>query len=281
MAPQLTFEDFDICIPIERNTTTETLPTTIEIKKTESDHKATYASLSKIKKEFASTLRDLSHSRHQWEIWQDFVEMSAISLRQPFDFQQDREDKYLSIASKYNEKDIHRIPELLGLTIGALTIGNNDFLGQMFMELELSNKWQGQFFTPYPICTFMAKVLVDKSLCEQKEEIKLCEPCVGSGAMIMAFCEALREIGVNYQQKLYVHAQDISFVPVCMTYIQLSLIGCRAQVVHGDSLVNKTYDTWYTPFMYMSTKQTKKEPYSLQELQVNTICNNTEGTIET
>ncbi len=27
-----------------------------------------------------------------------------------------------------------------------------DFLGELYMELELGNHWKGQFFTPYCVC---------------------------------------------------------------------------------------------------------------------------------
>lgn len=34
----------------------------------------------------------------------------------------------------------------------------SDVLGEVYMELELGNKWKGQFFTPYHVSQAMASV---------------------------------------------------------------------------------------------------------------------------
>ncbi len=46
--------------------------------------------------------------------------------------------------------------------LGALVYGIEDrltdILGSVFHELELHNKWTGQFFTPFHLCQMMAKM---------------------------------------------------------------------------------------------------------------------------
>ena len=37
---------------------------------------------------------------------------------------------------------------------------DQDFLGEMFMGLNLGNHWKGQFFTPYSICWLMSEITV-------------------------------------------------------------------------------------------------------------------------
>lgn len=32
---------------------------------------------------------------------------------------------------------------------------DQDFLGRLYMSLELGNHWKGQFFTPYDVCRYM------------------------------------------------------------------------------------------------------------------------------
>ena len=41
-----------------------------------------------------------------------------------------------------------------------------DVLGGVFSELDLGNKWAGQFFTPDPVCRMMAAMTFDLSACE-------------------------------------------------------------------------------------------------------------------
>ena len=64
--------------------------------------------------------------------------------------------------------------------------------------------------------------------------------------MIIAACKALQDAGVNYQRRLKVTAQDLDWKGVYMTYLQLSLIGCQARVIQGDTLM-EPYDKTRTP----------------------------------
>ena len=54
--------------------------------------------------------------------------------------------------------------------------------------------------------------------------------------MVIAACRVLHERGFDFQRRLDVVAQDLDWKGVYMTYLQLSLIGCRAIVVQGDTL---------------------------------------------
>ena len=56
--------------------------------------------------------------------------------------------------------------------------------------------------------------------------------------MIIAACKVLHESGFDFQRRLKVIAQDFDWKGVYMTYLQLSLIGCNALVVQGDTLIS-------------------------------------------
>ena len=43
-----------------------------------------------------------------------------------------------------------------------------------------------------------------------------------------------------------VHAVDIDVLCVHMSYIQFTLLGISAEVIHGNSLSNETFEVWYT-----------------------------------
>ena len=55
--------------------------------------------------------------------------------------------------------------------------------------------------------------------------------------MIIAAAKALSDSGINYQKHLEVVAQDLDWKGVYMTYLQLSLLGIKATVVQGDTLI--------------------------------------------
>ena len=55
--------------------------------------------------------------------------------------------------------------------------------------------------------------------------------------MIIAVAKVLREMGIDYQKKIEVVAQDLDWNGVFMSYVQFSLLGIDAIVVQGDTLI--------------------------------------------
>ncbi|MCX4348389.1 MAG: hypothetical protein OSJ76_01235 [Alphaproteobacteria bacterium] len=86
--------------------------------------------------------------------------------------------------------------------------------------------------------------------------------------MVIAACETLREKNINYQKYLYVVAQDIAEMPFYMTYIQLSLIGCPAEVLLGNTLKLEVVQAWPTPFYIMNYHR-----FNFSKAQTSTLEN--------
>lgn len=144
--------------------------------------------------------------------------------------------------------------------MSALEENHQDFLGEVYMQMNLGSYAKGQYFTPYRVSKMMSRMTgyhVKKYA--GSEVITLCEPCCGSGGMIIAFAEALLEQKINYQQMLYVEATDIDELCYKMTYVQLSVLGIPAKVVWGDSLSMKTHEILFTPFFFLGGFQKKLE----------------------
>ena len=200
-----------------------------------------------IKKQFQKTIQQLSYTRHTWQAWQDFTELAALSIAQSTAYSEDREQTYMRTIGRYTHKEAQLIPKLLALTIEALEIQHHDFLGSMFMELELGSKWHGQFFTPYNVCKMMAQMTTSAKEFEEDNIVSMMEPAVGAGAIVIALCDHLRDIGINYQRQLKITARDADYIACCMCYIQLSLLGCSAIVIHGNTLTNEHNNIWITP----------------------------------
>lgn len=131
-----------------------------------------------------------------------------------------------------------------------------DILGEIFMELDLGSKWKGQFFTPMTVCKAMADMTIAdtknlEKIIKEKGHFTVLEPACGGGALIIALAVEIKKEGFNYQECMKVTAVDLDLKAVCMCYIQLSLLGIPAIVVHGNSLTQETFSTWKTP-MYLS-----------------------------
>jgi hypothetical protein len=205
-------------------------------------------------RDYLSTLehaiRQLAYGHHTFTVFRHFVELSAITLSNVADplNKAAREAQYLSIVTQYKPEEFQKFPPLLGMLVACLEYEPTDVLGMLYHRLEIHNEQSGQFFTPYPVCQAMAKMLVHdaKHLVEKQEFIRAHEPCVGSGAMVIAVAQALREEGINYQQKLHVTAIDIDTVAVHMAYVQCTLLHIPALICHGDTLRDEVYSQWRT-----------------------------------
>ena len=133
-----------------------------------------------------------------------------------------------------------------------------DYLGTIFMELNLGKHFNGQFFTPSHICEFMAEITFDdgfeKAIAE-KGYCRVAEPACGSGAMVLGIVQCLKNRG--YKQlggKLYIEATDIDPLCVSMAFIQLSLLGLSVKVIHGNSLTQEVFETWDSPNLQMANR---------------------------
>ncbi|NRA87513.1 MAG: SAM-dependent DNA methyltransferase [Rhizobiales bacterium] len=204
-------------------------------------------SYEKYKTDFIKTFNQLARHRGRYEVFSDFITLSAISLNNAMFKNQQLEDEYLSIGKKYSTEDFQGVTELFTIVTMALELKPFDVLGDLFMSLELGNKHNGQFFTPHHISELMAKLVHGDSLKTiDKPFITLTDPACGAGSMILAYVELLQDNGHNPAQKLYVQAVDIDRTVALMCFIQLTLWDVPAEVIVGNTLTMEYREYWYT-----------------------------------
>lgn len=195
-------------------------------------------------KEFLKLFDKLTYSRSGWQVWEDLMTVMACSICNAVDRRKDpferREKQYERAIKALGGVDIPA--QMLGIITMALEENpNQDFLGKLYMNLNLGSHWHGQFFTPYHVCELMAKMQIGdrcQAEIESKGYLSVGDMCVGAGAMLIAAAEAFRECKVNYQTSALFVGQDIDPVVAKMAYIQLSLLGCPGYITIGDSLMN-------------------------------------------
>lgn len=204
--------------------------------------------------QFISELQNLDRSKNISTVFADFTTLSLCSLAQPFYRSPNLEQRYKNTTCNYTKEQAEKFSKLLALLVMGLEEKYQDFLGKVFSLNCFGNARKGQFFTPYHVSKMMAKIncIELKEKINQNNFITLSEPCCGSGGMIIAFAEAMREEGHNYQNQLFVEAIDIDETCFKMAYIQLSLLGIPARVMLGDSLAWKFQRILYTPFYFVN-----------------------------
>lgn len=228
-----------------------------------------------VKKQFLKTFNQLTYRHRSWDVWRDFIIMFACSLSNPVDkfHYEEREKRYLKIIKKYNKREQEQFPELAAYVVMALEENpEQDFLGSIFMELNLGDKSNSQFFTPYHVCELMAKVTEEDvaAVVKEKGYITINDFCCGAGAtLIAAINEArkqLEKVNLNFQNHVLVVAQDIDEIVALMCYIQLSLLGVAAYIKVGDVFTQpmSTDDNgekyWFT-MMYFSDVWTMRRVF--------------------
>lgn len=218
-------------------------------------------------KEFLKLFDKLTYSRSAWQVWEDLMTVMACSIsnavdRTPDKFQR-REEQYERSIKNLGGVEIPA--QMLGIITMALEQNpDQDFLGKLYMNLNLGNHWKGQFFTPYNICQLMSDMTMGdcQKAIEKDGWISICDPCIGGGAMMIAAVHTLRRQHVFYHNNVLFVGQDIDRVVGMMAYIQLSFLGCPGYIVIANTMTNpivgsplmpvekEGQEFWYTPLYF-------------------------------
>ena len=115
-------------------------------------------------KMFLERFNSLCYTRSSWQVWSDFITAAAIAIANSTEqnpkIHEEREKEFSKCIERLGGQDIPA--EMLGIITMALEENSEqDFLGNIFMKLELGSHWHGQFFTPYNICELMAEINSD------------------------------------------------------------------------------------------------------------------------
>ena len=218
--------------------------------------------------EFLKCLESIDYTKRKYDIFQDFLTVSAISLTNVILKDKNLEKQYFEVIKKYQNPE--KLSELLSITVMALEKSPQDFLGTVYMNGDFGNKKSGQFFTPYHISQFMSEIVFDKNTVKQviSEQgfIKVSEPCCGAGGMILAFAETMLKNGINPQQYMIFQGIDIDINCCRMSFIQTSLMGLVGEILHGDTISLRIWQKFITPMtlLHMNNYKKFREPVQQQ-----------------
>lgn len=253
-------------------------------------HKINRQAETEREKEFLKRFNSLCQTRSSWQVWADFITAVAITLANTTEQNQKirdkREKEFADCIERLGGQDIPA--EMLGIITMALEENpEQDFLGNLFMKLELGNHWRGQFFTPYSLCELMAELNsenLNKEI-EEKGWVSVNDCACGAGATLIAAANVFKKHDVNYQDHALFVAQDIDRVAGMMCYIQLSLLGCPGYVVIADSISSpatgkgtlfpeekEDQEFWYTPMWYSDTWNMRRT-WNLMDLMLRKMSN--------
>lgn len=229
------------------------------------------------RQDFIKLFNRLAQHKHRYELFRDFVTMSAIALHNAIHKDETLEQEYLQIVGQYREEEVDGMTQLLALLIELMEPEPRDVLGELYMELELGNDQTGQYFTPPEISELMATLNVSQQLINLEQPfITLSEPACGAGGMVLAFVKAMMLHQHNPSEKLWVQCIDIDRLAGLMCYLQLSLWHIPAQVIIGNTLTLNFRQQWFTPAHYMGNWEVRLQCRRLEEQLAQEAVNTAE-----
>lgn len=204
-------------------------------------------------KEFMDIFKTLCYSRSSWEVWADLMTVISCSISNAIDrspeHYEKREREYESCIKRIGS--VETASKIMTVIVMALERNpDQDFLGKMYMNLELGNHWKGQFFTPYSVCRMMAEINIGPGVQEEIERkgyIAVNDPSCGAGATLIAAANTFKRNNIDYQNRIVFVGQDIDRVVGMMCYIQLSLLGCAGYIAIANTLTNPLCGTILAP----------------------------------
>lgn len=216
-------------------------------------------SIDTARKLFISLFNHTARHLHRWDVFSDFVRLAASELDIARVRTPENAENCRKICARYDADDIRNFHELFRLMVCALEAKFHDFIGSIFMELELGSGGMGQYFTPYSVQPMMARMLVSgiKETVTREGIATISDPACGSAGMIIAYAECLLEADINPSAHLFASCIDIDPVAADMAFIQLSLLGIAAEVVTGNTLTMQFNRVRYTPVYYLNDFEAK------------------------
>ena len=195
-----------------------------------------------------------------WEIYNDFLMISAENFRRLLDKDF---NIHHNIYDKYSNVEINSFNKMLIILNELLRNDKKDHLGDLLMELEMANKLNGQFFSPFDISLISSMLGISKDEADikikEKGYITLHEMSVGGGAIVIAVAKLLSEWGYNAKENLFVVCNDLDKKAIYMSYIQFTLLDIPAIILEMDTLTQEIKDSWKTIGYYRKYKEFNNE----------------------
>ncbi|GAW86207.1 conserved hypothetical protein [Bathymodiolus platifrons methanotrophic gill symbiont] len=189
------------------------------------------------KQSFIKIFNSIAKHKHRYQVFSDFVTMSAIAVHNGLNKSETLENEYMEIVGKCSKEEATKLANLFTNLVILLDLGNTN---------------NGQFFTPPEISLMLAQLSYgDKLKNLDTPFITLSEPACGAGGMVLAFAKIMIENKHNPIEKLWVQCIDVDRIAGLMCYLQLSLWHIPAEVIIGNTLSMEFREVFYTPAHYL------------------------------
>lgn len=192
----------------------------------------------------------LKRGYNSFDVFNDWLDLMLFALQRD-------DSRYIQIVRKYmnnlpsGKREIDYFCNAFAQLLLEMNKTQDDILGQVYMDWNISNKYRGQFFTPKHVASMMAKMLNPKG--------RILDPCCGSGVMLI---EAIKTMDKETLEQSLICGQDIDITCVKMCALNLLFFNVNGYVVWGDSLKMECKMVYQTKRSYLggSIRELTGEP---------------------
>jgi hypothetical protein len=222
--------------------------------------------------QFAGSLDEISHSHRRDDNFRWFIEAAYCALAKRTALNEARanalEARYMAVVGQYGDDKrgaMSRMSELLGRLVMTVSDYDGDYLGQAYMseELALRSRPRAHYFTPYAVARMMARMQVNREHVEaviaQGRPITVMEPACGTGAMVIAFAEEIREMELDPAQVMLATLVDVDSLCIQMAFLQMWMKNIPAICIQGNSLALTEVERACTPAALLQRWPAKAE----------------------
>ena len=185
------------------------------------------------KKRFSQALLTLARTNNIATIFDDFLDFALLFIK----WWERKPEEYLELDKRYPEPEQAHLMVEAYLAMGDIAEnggeGFKDPFGDFFEEY-MSSSRTGQFFTPQPVCDFMAQIQMPADV---PNHAKVNDPCCGSGRLLLSAAKINRH--------LQFFATDVDLTCCKMTVLNFLLNTMCGEVTWGDTIRLTNWKTWH------------------------------------
>jgi len=197
--------------------------------------------------EFAKLIQEADYSMQGWDLYHSWLQVASGSMRQACHVMRTgvKDDRIEQTVIEHQKRVKHpeNFARAFGVLVASLEKESDDFLGSVLMEWGQNDvQFKGQCFTPMAVCRMMAALTIGDRKPDPEDRLMISEPACGGGAMVIATSDVLKANGF-FPWNYHWQCVDVDWRMFAACYIQTSLLGIPAQVVHGNTLSLECWDT--------------------------------------
>lgn len=189
--------------------------------------------------QFSKILHGVSRKHGLSKVFNDLLQMGICSFHQTNIqsrlTQKDQENEwlYFETIKSYSKDELNEFGKALGLLqLNVLNNPYSDIPGDFFTWY-ITKGQNGQFFTPDPICQFMARITLDDKITSKR----VLDPACGSGRTLLSAAK------INHKNYFFGGDNDVTCAK--MATLNFFLNGLKGEVSWMNSLSNEWYGGWH------------------------------------